>query len=432
MSLYCLPSVPSRSSLPLSFPSSLPTVVDFLSPLLLLFLFSLSPFFATPSFSLSHQSTVDFPSSLYFPTTSLSLSFSFINHFLFDCHIPLASMASHTRSSRPPPHHHFSFSSTLLSVLILISILLSSTPLSAAQAQTPFTPVPVYGAAFARSGTHLFVLGGNPSTAPGTPSTDQFMALDLSTAWTTAAPAWIQLQPGPKKFNFPATFSKDLSTLYAFHIPSTTTSSSVQQYTIKTGRWAVVDVSPFYGSVDGPGAVTDPNTGIIYCAGGCATPGQDKLQYWDPVKPTLVNVVTLPLPASPLPANGPVGVFQTRNYYANVWVERLKGIAYFGGYGSIRPDNTVSLYTIATGNFTTLVSYCLEGKKKRVGVGRLDYEILSPWQRRNVPVRMFDYRSFQPFLLKHSLFSLSLFKRNRELLAPLHLTLSTTAWLQVS
>ncbi|KAH7034411.1 hypothetical protein BKA57DRAFT_497045 [Linnemannia elongata] len=263
-------------------------------------------------------------------------------------------MAPHTRSSRPPPHHHFSFTSTLLSVLIFISILLSSTPLSAAQAQTPFTPVPVYGAAFARSGTHLFVLGGNPSTAPGTPSTDQFMALDLSAAWTTAAPAWIQLQPGPKKFNFPATFSKDLSTLYAFHISSTTTSSSVQQYTIKTGRWTVVDYSPFYGSIDGPGAVTDPSTGIIYCAGGCATGGQGKMQQWNPVMPTVLTTGALPLPRSPLPASGSVGIFQTRSYYANVWCEAAKGVLYFGGYGSIRPDNTVSVYSITTGNFTSL------------------------------------------------------------------------------
>lgn len=126
-----------------------------------------------------------------------------------------------------------------------------------------------------------------------------------------------------------------------------------------------MDFNPFYGSIDGPGAVTDPNAGIIYCGGGCALGGQGKLQLWDPIKPTVLTTGDLPLPISPLPANGPVGIFQTRNYYTNVWVEALKGVAYFGGYGSIRADNTVSLYTVASGNFTTFVSYCLRKQKKR-------------------------------------------------------------------
>ncbi|KAG0076508.1 hypothetical protein BGZ90_008605 [Linnemannia elongata] len=71
------------------------------------------------------------------------------------------------------------------------------------------------------------------------------MALDLSVAWPAAAPAWTQLEPGPKQSKFPAVFSKDLMTFYAFHISATINPpiSSAYQYSVKTGKWTATEGS---------------------------------------------------------------------------------------------------------------------------------------------------------------------------------------------
>ncbi|KAF8938497.1 hypothetical protein BGZ47_008555 [Haplosporangium gracile] len=201
------------------------------------------------------------------------------------------------------------------------------------------------GAAYARAGTYLFVLGGSSTTANRSATTDQFMALDLSVAWPASSPAWIQLQPGPKQTEFPAVFSKDFLTFYAFHIPAATSPpiSAVHQYNVKTGQWAVTDGSSMSGDVGGIGAITSPLTGEIICAGGCTEVGKGKVQMWDLSKPSLVNTVDFPQPISPLPVSGPMGVFQSRTNYANVWCEVVKGVLYFGGAGGIKPDNTVTV-----------------------------------------------------------------------------------------
>ncbi|KAF9146271.1 hypothetical protein BGX30_002527 [Mortierella sp. GBA39] len=175
------------------------------------------------------------------------------------------------------------------------------------------------------------------------------MALDLSVAWTNTAPAWTQLEPGPKQSKFPAVFSKDFLTFYAFHITAAISPpiSSAFQYNVKTGKWAAMADSSISGDVGGVGVVTNPLTGAFICAGGCTDLGRGKVQIWDLSKPTLVTTYDFPSPTSPLPATGPAGVFQSRLYYANVWSEAMKSVLYFGGYagyGAIKPDNTITVF----------------------------------------------------------------------------------------
>ncbi|KAG9061052.1 hypothetical protein KI688_007681 [Linnemannia hyalina] len=125
------------------------------------------------------------------------------------------------------------------------------------------------------------------------------MALDLSVAWPSTAPAWTQLEPGPKQSKFPAVFSKDNLTFYAFHITATKSPpiSSTFQYSVKTGKWTATPDSAISGDVAGIGAVTNPLTGAIVCAGGCTDLGRGKVHIWDPLAKTAVlqpdNTVTV-------------------------------------------------------------------------------------------------------------------------------------------
>lgn len=278
-------------------------------------------------------------------------------------------MAAHSRSHRPPHSHPISLTSTLLSTLLLLPALLSSTIFTDAQAKTYYTPTPVTGAAYARAGSYLFVLGGSPGSAVDSPPADQFMALDLSVAWPATAPAWTQLQPGPKQSKFPAVFSKDFLTFYAFHIPAATSPpiSSAYQYNVKTGKWTATASSSISGDVSGIGAITNPLTGAIICAGGCTDLGRGKIQIWDPLGTTAVQQsVNFPLPTSPVPVTGPAGVFQSRSFYANVWCEAAKSVLYFGGYGDIKPDNTITVLNGTSFALTTMVS-SWSGKRLQEG-----------------------------------------------------------------
>ncbi|KAF9154789.1 hypothetical protein BG015_011971 [Linnemannia schmuckeri] len=211
-------------------------------------------------------------------------------------------MPSLSRSKRPPPRP-LSLTSALLSTILLVPTILHSNTFTDAQATNYYSPTSVTGAAYARAGAYLFVLGGTTSTAVGSAATDQFMALDLSVTWPTSTPAWTQLQPGPKQTKFPAVFSKDFLTFYAFHIPTATSPpiSSAYQYSVKTGNWIVMDGSSISGDVGGIGAITNPLTGEIICAGGCTEVGKGKVHLWDLSKPNLVNTVDFPQPFSPLP-----------------------------------------------------------------------------------------------------------------------------------
>lgn len=278
-------------------------------------------------------------------------------------------MALHSRSQRPLIPHPLSLTSTLLSNLIFLPGFLP-TSFTTAQTATPFTPIPVYGAAYGRTASRLFVLSGGTSPVAGTAATDQFMALDLFSDWDATSPPWTQLQAGPKQIRAAGTFSKDQNTFYAFHIPSTTSSSSVWQYNVKTGRWTVVDANPLYGLIENTGAVTNPQTGEIFCPNGCSAKGQGLLHIWDPAQPSLMlSSVLPPLVAPTLPAlgTGDAGVFQMRLSYGNVWSAQLNRVLYFGGYASVRPDNTVTLLDTKSRNFTTMVSNSLPALTKGDG-----------------------------------------------------------------
>ncbi|KAG0377362.1 hypothetical protein BGX24_006251 [Mortierella sp. AD032] len=215
-----------------------------------------------------------------------------------------------------------------------------------------FTPVSVWGAGFARTATRLYVLSGNPTSSGVTQATDQFISLDLASSWNSSSPAWTQLTSGPRQTKFPATFTSDGKTLYVYHIPIGTTSTSVYQYSLATSQWTPVMNAAFsHGEISGIGAVVDPSTDVVYFAGGYTDIDHNKLDTWDT---KTGQITSRELPPIGMP-NVP-DIFAMRTFYSNVWSERRKSILYFGGAGKIAANNLVSELVPATSKWSTLAT----------------------------------------------------------------------------
>ncbi|KAK3833246.1 MAG: hypothetical protein J3R72DRAFT_453364 [Linnemannia gamsii] len=262
-------------------------------------------------------------------------------------------------SSRIP--HTLPFSSSSLPLFLLLTFLSIQHHYTLTYAQTPpntFTPIPVWGAGFGRTATRLFVLSGSTYSAQLIQPTDQFISLDLATAWNANAPAWTQHSPGPQQSKFPATFSADGKHMFVFHIPAGTTNTSVHQYTVATNTWTPVTSTRFpRGEIDGIGAVMDPTTDLIYFASGYIDATQTKLDAWN-WKTDQVSTTDLPLLT---PGVSPANVFTMRTFYSNVWSGKSKSILYFGGMGSsilgpVGNENAVSALNTATKAWSTLIT----------------------------------------------------------------------------
>ncbi|KAG0347144.1 hypothetical protein BGZ54_005020, partial [Gamsiella multidivaricata] len=148
--------------------------------------------------------------------------------------------------------------------LLAVAILLASPLTLLSQAQTSSAPLTVFAPAFARTATRLYVLGGrNAATIYS-----QFFSLDLTNSWNSATPLWTKLKDGPGQAIFPAAFSADQKTMVTFHSNSSANASFAYHYSVVTGQWTQSTVQAQFGSNEGVGAVTDPNTGLVYLAGG--------------------------------------------------------------------------------------------------------------------------------------------------------------------
>ncbi|KAG9061055.1 hypothetical protein KI688_007684 [Linnemannia hyalina] len=235
-----------------------------------------------------------------------------------------------------------------------VFLLLTSSPLvqhRTASAQASYNPVTVSAPAFARTQTKLYILGG--ATSDGI-ALSQFMYLDLSVGWTTAAPAWTRLADGPPQFIFPAAFTSDEQTMFVFHLIG---SNKPQQYNVQTNAWSVTNYTFSNMAQTGVSVVTDPNTGLMYLAGGYSSLNFDnttmtfsKLDTFDPL--------TLSVRQTDVPTS--TDVFPARLYYGNVWSQAKSAVLYFGGnnpnnYTSPQPlENVVSAFAPATMSFFIL------------------------------------------------------------------------------
>ncbi|KAF9279520.1 Multiple epidermal growth factor-like domains protein 8 [Mortierella alpina] len=220
----------------------------------------------------------------------------------------------------------------------LATLILLPTP---THGQSSPAPLPVSGPAFARSSTRLYIQGGTFANI----NYGQFFSLDLAVGWNTTTPAWTQLNDGPQQNIYPAVFSADQQTMITFHSGGAT---FAYRYSVAKGQWTPSTLQVQYGGYQGVGAVTDPNTGLVYLAGGYTDGSRNTLNIY--------NFNTDTIAENPMPAASTV--FPNRAYYTNVWSQKRGSILYFGGYNTtLKPipnGNVVSEYVPSTQTWSTL------------------------------------------------------------------------------
>ncbi|KAF9340779.1 hypothetical protein BGZ91_000263 [Linnemannia elongata] len=244
---------------------------------------------------------------------------------------------SHTNTRHRRPH--------LLTLLLLLST--TNHYNYYAHAQTSSGPKPVSGPAFARTSTRLYILGGNPVNGNNGPPLSQFYSLDLTVPWNNTAPAWTELAAGPSQAVFPATFSQDQTKMIVFHLR---TAPNAAYYDINTNVWTNSSVVLPGNDFQGVGAVTDPNTGLVYMTAGYTSRSRDSLDIY--------NFAADSATKANMP--GPDKVLLARAYYGNVWSKYRKSILYFGGYNAqVQPivgGNVVTELVTATQTWSTLTT----------------------------------------------------------------------------
>ncbi|KAF9191015.1 hypothetical protein BGZ51_003415 [Haplosporangium sp. Z 767] len=200
------------------------------------------------------------------------------------------------------------------------------------------TVVPVSGAAHARHGTKLYILGGGFSREEKvhadfntrqefTPNVEgQFMVLDLSVPWEASAPSFKRLTSGPKGIkymNFPAAISADGQKLAAFHSGN---ASFASIYNISTDTWSPSKATVPEPNRSGVFGVADPRTDVVYFPGG-----------YELV--TLTNVTVYQFENDltnrfVMPANRMINTLN----YRGVWWPQKESILFFGGAVMPRGD----------------------------------------------------------------------------------------------
>ncbi|KAF9158675.1 hypothetical protein BGX20_003267 [Mortierella sp. AD010] len=228
-------------------------------------------------------------------------------------------------------------STTFISIALILSSATLSTSASA--------PVTVSGPAFARTATHLYIAGGLTGTSDNPVLYSQFFSLDLTTPWNVSNPAWKQLHDGPRQNIFPAVFSADQKTMITFHSGTT----FAELYSVDQDIWTLSQLVVVGGGNQGIDAVTDPNTGLVYLAGGYSDPYRQSMDTYSFVNDALVQTA-LPAPTTALP---------NRAYYTNIWTSKRNSILYFGGYNSslgLISSNSITEFVPSTNTWNTLIT----------------------------------------------------------------------------
>jgi hypothetical protein len=218
-----------------------------------------------------------------------------------------------------------------------------------------FSPIAVSNPAYARSVNKLYVIGGTNYVSFIFTPVSQTMALDLTISWNSTSPAWIKLADGPALNANTAAFSSDEQTIYTFNVPNT---NSPWIYKVQNNTWQESTAIKFETTAySGISVVTDPNTGLIFLAGGYEDPNSDSpyMRFMDVVDPITQTFRVIGLPDTQK-------VYSYRSYYGSVWSKHRKSILYWGGANSIplSPEpakNSVTELVTDTMSWSTLVMY---------------------------------------------------------------------------
>jgi hypothetical protein len=180
------------------------------------------------------------------------------------------------------------------------------------------------------------------------------MVLDLAIPWNSTSPAWIKLADGPPLTASTAAFSSDEQTLYTFNVLNT---NSPWIYNVQYNTWRESTALKFESTAySGITAVTDPNTGLIYLAGGYEAANMNSLymMFMDVVDPITQTSLTINLPDPQL-------LFSYRSYYGSVWSKYRSSIIYWGGVNNLSlvpapAQNSVTEFVTDTLKWSTMVS----------------------------------------------------------------------------
>lgn len=270
------------------------------------------------------------------------------------------SKSHHCRPSSLASTRSKPFLSLFLLILthIILSVLLFCTTPTTAQAPTPRRRT-----AYAQTpnNTRLYIQGGLPI---GTGYTPEFNELDLTKPWPTSAPAWSLLPPGLPNYRHAMVYVKPEHSAglggasagsqgYLLSIGGNTVPgiNFWAYYNIQTQQWTPITTptAPYPG-LEGPTAVSDPNTGLVYVIGG----------FWnlDGTLATTLKITNFMTVIDPTQSIGTRIVSQTPATGLNnltgavaVWSTMRRSVLVFGG------SRAVALADIAGLQMTSIDEY---------------------------------------------------------------------------
>ncbi|KAG0216516.1 hypothetical protein BGX28_000030 [Mortierella sp. GBA30] len=210
--------------------------------------------------------------------------------------------------------------------------------------QAQYVVAPVSQAAYARSGSGLYICGGNAIINTVLQPISQFIVLDLSVSWNATQPSWTELASGPTQVLFPASFSADGNTMITFRSGPPT---FARLYDVTQNQWRPSQITEPNVDREGMYAAMDPTTGRVYIAGGFAPDGvkMNKMVIYHFDTDT---VTELDIP--------PSGV-QDTCFYKSVWSPKTSSILYFGGYkydAGMQVKNVITQYSPSLNLWSTL------------------------------------------------------------------------------
>ncbi|KAK3813722.1 MAG: hypothetical protein J3R72DRAFT_60974 [Linnemannia gamsii] len=212
---------------------------------------------------------------------------------------------------------------------IALSLTLLSTPI---HAQDRITAVSDPG--YVRFGDKFYVAGGGlirevlergRNTIPkGTIGDGQFAVLDLSVPWSANAPAWKKLPNGPKQNGAPVAMNKEGTKLINFMVPGNSSADPFAEiFDIATNTWTPSKVRVPKPDRNGLRAITNPENGMTYIAGGYEVDDnldQMYVYHWDTDSMTKIPMR--------------IAAMAKTQHYRAVWWTAKKSILYFGGFAS--------------------------------------------------------------------------------------------------
>ncbi|KAG0257211.1 hypothetical protein DFQ27_005258 [Actinomortierella ambigua] len=239
------------------------------------------------------------------------------------------------------------------SVLSLLAT--TAMPVIQAQQEPAAVPRPMAEAAYVKHGSKFYIYGGRVNIASFELSviSGQFFALDLAKPWESDTPAWIQLQPGPKKFHMSSAISVDGKTMMVF--PGL--DASAHRYTFESAKWETSNFT-FGPQVTDVAAVTMETDGKVAILGGYESKASAD---WLDVYQFDLDWVVASIPVPEFKGTAMTSP-PARGYYKAAWSKKLASIVYYGGFVHsnivVDPsyDQWVTLYDPAANSWKPFVN----------------------------------------------------------------------------